>query len=71
MERKVEAVMYCKFNNHDRHAAIIKKNNKGITVVDKPFPKVLEEAKEAVKNVTINSLDKEFIWENIFPRRSW
>ena len=66
MERKVEAVMYCKFNNHDRHAAILKKNNKGIIVIDKPFSKVLEEEKE---KLAINSLDNEFIWENIFPRR--
>ena len=66
MERKVEAVMYCKFNNHDRHAAILKKNNKVIIVIDKPFYKVLEEEKE---KLAINSLDNEFIWENIFPRR--
>jgi hypothetical protein len=61
-------ILYGKFNNHDKHAAILKGSNKGVTVLDRPLRKLA--IKKIEKQATINSLyEEEFIWGNIFPKR--
>ena len=79
MERKISAVMYSKFNVKDNRMALLKKDKKGVEVIDKPFKKVLQETIENNNNNTIqeepkkenDNRDNEYIWTNIFPQRRW
>lgn len=54
--RKVEGIIYAKFNNHDKRGSILYANRKGLTVIDRPFKELLKETviEEAVNN-TINA----------------
>ena len=79
MERKISAVMYGKFKAKDNRMALLKKDKKGVEVIDKPFKKVLQETIENNNNNTIqeepkkenDNRDNEYIWTNIFPQRRW
>ena len=42
-DRKIEKVLYMKFNNHDKRGALMQASNKGVVIVDKPFKEVLKE----------------------------
>jgi hypothetical protein len=41
--RRIEAIMYMKFNNNDKRGALLQANKKGVVVVDKPFKEVLKQ----------------------------
>lgn len=41
--RRVERVMYMKFNNKDKHASLLNATNKGIVVINKSFKEVLND----------------------------
>lgn len=77
MSTKISAVMYSKFNVKDNRMALLKKDKKGVVVIDKPFKKVLQETIENNNNIQEepkkenNNRDNEYIWGNIFPQRRW
>lgn len=57
MERRIEGIMYGKFTANDKRGSLLYANRKGVTVIDKPFSKVLEEVME--EKVVINeNVDK-------------
>lgn len=73
--RKIESVMYGKFNNHDKRGAIIQKKKDSIVLIEKTFKSYLNEEQKKLKEVNPvkveikDEYDDEFIWTNIFPRR--
>lgn len=77
MSTKISAVMYSKFNVKDNRMALLKKDKKGVVVIDKPFKKVLQETIENNNNIQEepkkenDNRDNEYIWGNIFPQRRW
>lgn len=42
--KRIEAIMYMKFNNNDKRGSLLKVDNKGIALIDKPFKDVLRQA---------------------------
>ena len=42
-DRKIEKVLYMKFNNNDKRGALMQASKKGIVIIDKPFKEVLKE----------------------------
>lgn len=73
--RKIESVMYGKFNNHDKRGTIIQKKKDSIVLIEKTFKSYLNEEQKKLKEVNPvkveikDEYDDEFIWTNIFPRR--
>ena len=45
-DRKIEKVLYMKFNNNDKRGALLYGSREGVVIIDKPFKKVLEETIE-------------------------
>lgn len=41
--RRIEKVMYMKFNNKDKRGSLMQVNKKGISLIDKPFKEVLKQ----------------------------
>ena len=42
-DKRVEKVLYMKFNNNDKRGALMQASKKGIVIIDKPFKEVLKE----------------------------
>lgn len=45
--RRVEAIMYGKFNNNSKGGSLLYANKDGVVVVNKPFKEVLQDVVEA------------------------
>lgn len=72
---KIVAVMFMKFNNRDNHGSLLKKDKKGITLVNKPFSEVLDDTKVDIDinvndNISTDTVDMEapLIWESILHK---
>lgn len=71
-DRRVETIMYMRFNNQDKRGALMKANKKGIVIVDKPFKEVLVEAsieKGAIEEVVpivehAEELEINLLWQD-------
>lgn len=72
-ERRIEGIMYGKFNAKDRRMALLKANRKGLTIVDRPFKDVLQdtlkEDKHVVQSNTVDHMDELFIWQCAFNKQ--
>lgn len=69
--RRIASVMYMKFNNRDSHGSLLKKNKKGIIVVNKPFSEVLGDTSVDIdNNISTDTVDMEapLIWESILHK---
>ena len=67
-ERRIEGIMYAKFNAKDKHMALLKANRKGLTIVDRPFKDVLQD-KHVVQSNTVDHMDELFIWQCAFNKQ--
>ena len=61
--KKVEKVMYMKFNNNDKRGAILEASRKGVVVIDRPFKEVLKEEVNKTDISTTSTLVKDSVEE--------
>ena len=67
MIKKIDGIMYTKFNNHDRRSTMVISNKKGIAVVDHTFiPKEEQKIKQYTQNTP---MDEIFIWGAAFDKK--
>ena len=62
-DRKIEKVLYMKFNNNDKRGALMQASKKGIVIIDKPFKEVLKETIEKEEIVETKEYNKSFDYE--------
>ena len=75
-KRRVETIMYGKFNNRDKNMSLLKANRKGLVVINRSFSDVLKEemTKEEKNNKkkenkkTEDKMDELFIWQCAFKK---
>ena len=76
MERKIEGIMYAKFNNRDKRMSLLKANKKGLVVINRSFSDIFQEEITKEKNnkkkkedrKTEDKMDELFIWQCAFRR---
>lgn len=72
MIKKIDGIMYTKFNNHDKKSTMVISNKKGIAVVDHTFsniPKEEQKIKQYTQNTPNTPMDEIFIWGAAFNKK--